>query len=232
MQIEVCDRESDVIEAAAEAVADCIVAAGEGAVVALPGGRLGRALLTTLAAFGRIPWASTRWVATDEACGPEKRPDSTREVIMGAALAPNRVPARELCVPDATLGADAARVAWEERLRGLLEVRGRLDVGVLVVGPGGSIAGFEPDAEATGLTMAGRNGVVSVGPELLDRAEKLIVVATGPMVADPVIAALTAPVDVVARPLQRVLPDSSRVSWWVDRAAVAGLLADAKIVEA
>jgi len=232
MQIDVCERESDAIEAAAEAIADDIVEAGEGAVVALPGGRLGRALLTTLAAFGRIPWASVRWVATDECCGPEKVPDSTREVIMGAALAPNRIPARELSVPDPTLGPERALAAWEERLRALLEARGRLDLVVLVAGAGGGVAGFEPGVTASGLAMANRAGVVSLGPDALERAARVVVVATGASIEEAVTSALTAPVDVVARPLQRVLPDAGRVSWWVDRAAVGKLLADAKIVEA
>ena len=225
MQIEVFERESDAIDGAAEAIAAAIVAAGEGAVVALPGGRLGRALLTTLAGHGELPWASTRWMATDEACGSERPPDSTREVIMGSALSPNRVPARELCVPDPTVGASAAREDWDARVRTLIAARGAIDLIVLTAGADGSVAGLAAGEPATGTVVLGRNDVVSLGEDALAAARKVVLVATGASVEAALMGALTQTIDVVSRPLQRVLPDATRVTWFVDRAAVAGISA-------
>lgn len=232
MRIEVYEREADAVEAAADAAAARIVAAGDDAIVGLPGGRRGRAVLAALGAHGEIPWASTRWFATDETCGDGAGRDSARELVMATALAPNRAPASALSVPDRTAApADAAR-RWEADVRAAVEGRGGFDVLLLAVAPDGGVAGLAPGGTAGGWVVAGDDGRVSIGADALASARTIVVVATGASVEPAVRRALGDAPDPGVRPLERVLPDDGRVTWFADRAAVAGLLEGARVVEA
>lgn len=231
MQVEVYEREIDAVEAAAEEVAARIAAAGEGAVVALPGGRRGRALLAALAEQASVPWASTRWFVTDEACGDAAAPDSARELVVSTMLAPNRVPASALAAPErGAPAADAAR-DYEAAVRAVADARGGFDVVLLAAGPDGAVAGLAPGDAAAGWVVVGGAGRVSIGANALAAARAVVVVATGGAVQACVREALTAAPDPVGRPLQQVLPASERVRWFVDRTAVASLLDEARVVE-
>lgn len=231
MQVEVYERELDAVEAAAAEAAARIATGGEGAAVALPAGRRARPVLGAIAAHGEIPWASTRWFVTDEVCGDAAAPDSARELVMSLVLAPNRAPASTLSVPDRAVAPDEAARAWEAAIGPVADAAGGLAAVVLVVGPDGAVAGLTAGAPAAGRVVCGPGGRVSIGADTLAAARAVVVVATGPDVATVVHEALTTPPDPATRPLQRVLPEEGRVTWFVDRAAVAGLLATASVVD-
>jgi 6-phosphogluconolactonase/glucosamine-6-phosphate isomerase/deaminase len=227
MRLEVYEQEIDAIEAAAAEAAARIAAAGEGAAVAVPAGRRGRALLAALATCADIPWASTRWFVTDEVCGEGAPADSGRELLASTLLDPNRVPASAVSVPDRSAPAAEAGRAWEEDVRGVAEAAGGFAVVVLAVAPDGRVAGLEPGMAADGLVVVGRDGCVSIGAAALATARAVVVLAVGTGVQGALREALTAEPDPTRHPLQRVLPEAPRVTWFVDRAAVAGLLAEA-----
>lgn len=231
MRIEVYERELDAVEAAADEIAARVAAAGDGAAVALPGGRPSRALLAALAEHAEVPWASTRWFVTDERCGDATMPDATRDLVLGTALAPNRVSEAALSAPAREDVAETAAETWDAAVRTVGNDRGGFDVVALAAHADGSVAGLAPGAAAEGWVVATPDGRVSLGTEALRTARAVVVVATGAALSGPVAEACVLPLDPRERPLQLVLPDEGRVIWFVDRAAATRLIEGAREID-
>ncbi len=189
-------------------------------------------MLAALAPQGKVPWASVRWFVTDERCGDDDAQDSSRQVVMMTLLAPNRAPARNLSHPDVAQAPAAAASAWIDAVREVQTERGGFDLVVLTVGPDGRVAGLGSDGSAEGEVVVGADGCVSLGPAVLEAARRVLVVATGADTEAVVHQALTGAPAASELSCARVLPTDPRVTWYVDRAAVRRLLADARVAEA
>jgi 6-phosphogluconolactonase/glucosamine-6-phosphate isomerase/deaminase len=212
MQIEVYESDAEALDAAAALAESTLVGSPSPApVVALAGGRGGRALMLALSGRGALPWTRTRFCMVDDE-------PSSRALLREHLLAPRGI------APGAAERADG----WEAEVRGLAGPELRFDLLVLAMGERGEIgvldAGTTAGADPEASIVRGAAGL-GLGPAALRRAHRVIVVAVGGQ-QSRALAAAVRPGAGAALPAHLVLP-SERVTWFVDRAAAADLLRDA-----
>lgn len=221
MRIDVYETEGEALAAAADLVERLLADGGAAPAVALPGGRGGRPIMLALASRKRIPWKRARFAVVSERRTPSEEAPTNRRLLRDHFLAPHGVPAIEVDERDPARG-------WEQEVRRVAGDTLAFDLLVLELGPGGEIGaldGSHGTGEAEPLAIVRTADAVGLGPAALERARRVVVVATGAERSDAVAAALR-PAAGRACPARWVLP-SERVAWVVDRAAAGALLRDA-----
>jgi 6-phosphogluconolactonase/glucosamine-6-phosphate isomerase/deaminase len=223
MQIEVYESDAEALEAAAALVEVTLTGmASARPVVGIAGGRGGRALMLALSGRGDLPWARTRFCVIDEACSDAAEEPSNRTLLHEHLLGPRGVSSV------AAAGGSGAGV-WEAEVQDAAGPDLAFDLLVLALGEGGEIGVL--DAETASSTDPAVNIVraaarIGLGPAVLRRAGRVIMVATGAPRSRALAAAMR-PATGVTLPAHLVLP-SERVTWFADRAAAAELLRDAE----
>lgn len=188
--------------------------------VLLAGGRTPLDAYAATAAAGGNVADVLRLGLTDERLVPVTAPESNRGAIE-ARLMPLAIPETAWLNIDASLGLAAAADAYETALRGFFSTGGRLELVVLGLGADGHTASlFTEDDLSRG---AGRLAVavprqpgpdrISVTPDLLARARKVLVVAAGAEKRDIVAKLMTSPESVIAG---RALAAVKKVELWTD----------------
>ncbi|HLY37641.1 MAG TPA: 6-phosphogluconolactonase [Candidatus Binatia bacterium] len=240
MTLEVYPTDAEAFEAAAALAAARLADGSDRRTVALSGGRGGRAVMLALAARDDVPWDRVDWFWGDERCVPPDDPRSNVRLARESLLAPRAIDPARIHVPALDLG-DPERIAadYATTLTRVVGARPVFDVVFLGVGTNTHIASLMPGCAALRATVpvaAVRVEEVSeepivarvtITPPVLTAARHVIVAVTGEAKAAPVVAALRPPDDPTRVPAQLVRP-SDRISWFVDRAAAAELLRDAR----
>jgi len=228
MQLEVYDSDAEALAGAAEE-AETVLAASAIAHPALgvSGGRGGRAIMVALAARSGIPWTRIRATVADEVCVPPSDARSNRRLLAENLLAPRGL---------ASLGpldGAAPDEAWEAEVRAVAGPDVTFDLLVLELGPQGELGPLVPggaNGEATIVRATDASATppiahVGLGPGALVRARRVFVLALGAARRDALGQAVRG--DDPTLPARAVVP-SARVTWFVDRAAAADLLRDAR----
>jgi 6-phosphogluconolactonase len=242
MTLEVYPTDADAFDAAAAFAAERLRARPGRVSVALSGGRGGRGVMVALAGRDDVPWERVEWLWGDERCVPADDPRSNVRLARESLLGPRGIPSErihpppvELAEPEGIASAYAATVA-AVLPSGPVPV---FDLILLGVGKNAHVASLMPGAAALRATApvapVPREEVseeplvarVTITPPVLAAARHTIVVVAGPEKVAPVAAALRDPLDPTRVPAQLVRP-SPAVSWFVDRAAAADLLRDAR----
>jgi len=240
MTLEVYPTDAEAFEAAAALAATRLAEGKYRCSVALSGGRGGRAVMVALAGRDDVPWDRIDWFWGDERCVPPDDPQSNVRLARESLLAPRAIDPARIHAPALDL-VDPERIAadYAATLTRVVGARPVFDLVFLGVGTNGHIASLMPGCAALGATApvaAVRVEEVSeepivarvtLTPPVLAAARHVIVGVTGDKKAAPVAAALRAPDDPGRVPAQLVRP-SDRITWFVDRAAAADLLRDAR----
>jgi len=231
VQIEVYPTDAEAADAAAALVAAHARAAGKRPTVAVGAGRSGRPVLVALSSCSDLPWNVVEWFLADERCGAAADPLAHATVARDSLFGPRGVPASRIRRPPADADADVVAAEYATSIAEIVGADGVLDVVVLGIGADGALGSLVDGAAALDAptwvaVVPGDPPRVTVTPALIDRARHVVVTAIGPDTADAVAATLRDG----RGPAARVLP-SERVTWVVDRAAAARLLAGAKPVD-
>jgi len=223
MAIEICES-TELAKRAAEHIAEALkkaVFAHSAASLALAGGNTPRAAYEALAKIPGIDWSKVSVYFGDERAVPPTHPDSNFAMAQAALF--DRVPLPAANIHRMTAEApdqDAAARAYDALLPP------RLSVMVLGIGEDGHTASLFPGSPA--LKERARRVLPVVGPKpppqrlsvtppVIEAAELCIVIANGAGKAQPVHAALKAPLDIEVTPAGLARSGT----WLLDRAAAA-----------
>ena len=236
MQVEVYETETEVYEAVAAHAVGLLAAVttGRRAVVAVPGGRQGRALMLALASHDDLPWLETDWCVTHDgltvAAGEVRAVDLLREEFgRGRGVPDDRIHA-----PDAAPSLQESATGYDRALRRLTADNGEVDLVCLLLSADGDVAAWRVaggDMPSDRLAVAAGQDLVTVTPALVAAARAVVVVAIGAEVCDVVTRVLRGGDHDETAPVRHVVP-SERVTWFSERAAVTELLRGAEPVEA
>lgn len=236
MTLHVFDTSQQMHDAALETIVVALREhAGDAFYVVLSGGSTPLRLYEMVLERDDIDWHKLRIFFGDERIVPPDHPDSNYraayETLLEAAPIPNEAVYRMRC----ELGAEAAAVDYEQRLREVFKLQPgelpRFDLVLLGMGADGHTASLFPGTPA--LEERERLVVANPVPQLdttrltltfpvFNAARNVLFLVTGAEKAPALRACLTG--DVAERPpAGRVQPTDGRLLWFVDRAAAAEL---------
>jgi 6-phosphogluconolactonase len=198
--------------------------------------------MVALAARGDMPWRRIEWWWAEERSVSADDPRSNIRIARESLLESRGIPAARIHVPPVTLGgAPTMARAYAETLvttvgHGAVPA---LDLILLALGRDGSLAGLAPGDAALAATSPvaavapnvlaeePRLARITLTPPVFQAARHVIVAATTDAVAPAVAQAFADPQEPHRLPAHLLRP-SDRVSWFLDRAAAARLLRDAR----
>jgi len=187
-------------------------------------------MMVALAARADLPWSRVDWYLADERCGAPDDPLAHAQVARASLFTPRGIVASSIHVPALDAG-DPDEIA--RRYADTIAAVGAFDLVLLGISGDGALgqlvagsAALDGAASVAVVRSAGEPPRIALTPVAFARAKYAIVTAVGPETARAVAAALRNGSGAPAR----LLP-SERVTWVVDRAAAAELLADARPVD-
>ena len=215
------------------------------ACIALSGGSTPRGLHTLLADpaapfRARVPWERMHVFWGDERCVPPDHPDSNYRMARDTLLAHVPIPPAHVHRM-AGEDPDPARAAerYGRELREVFESHGRLDAGwprfdvvILGMGADGHTASLFPGTDAVHETARPVAAVwvaklgayrITLTPPVLNRADAVLFLVTGPDKAETLAAVLEGPSQPDVFPSQIVQPTAGALVWLIDAAAGARL---------
>ncbi|WP_320042693.1 6-phosphogluconolactonase [uncultured Desulfobacter sp.] len=207
--------------------------------VALSGGSLMDIIGPPLVTLGgAIDWSAWHIFWADERWVPKESPDSNYNLANQRLFTHVGIPAGQIYAADDALAPEATAQTYEDAMRNVLEPESgpwpRFDLILLGIGPDGHTASLFPDHPALHETQRWVLPVtdapkpppirITITLPVINNARSVLFVAAGDKKAKILSRVLNPNGKRRSLPSQRVKPSDGELSWFIDRAAAAGLV--------